>query len=202
MTKSTVPSIWRTSKNYAFTKQFEISIEDHLAVRYARSEPLPFGRFAGFLTLCTLFAGFIIAFGWWTSGDRLIAVLIVMGALAAGPALAWLLYGFFRAQFHGFWKGFLEAREAVNVPLEMTVDDKGVSILVRQQTWFCPWESLYSVEEDGERYYFWTSKTQAHVLPKRLFEPTEAEEFATALQTWWGQQPVSPPRLAGFKIQA
>ncbi|MBN7807087.1 hypothetical protein JZX86_17175 [Agrobacterium rosae] len=40
MTKSTVPSVWRTSTNVAFTKQFEISIEDHMAVRYARSEPL------------------------------------------------------------------------------------------------------------------------------------------------------------------
>lgn len=201
MAKSTVPSIWRTATNAAFTKQFEISIEDHMAVRYARSEPLPFGRFAGFVTLCTLFTGFIIAFGWWKSGDRLIAAAIVIGAFAAGPALAWLLYSFFRAQFRGFWQGFLEAREAFNVPLEMTVDYKGVSVLVRQQTWLCPWESLYSVEEDGERYYFWTSKTQAHVLPKRLFENTEAEEFGIALRKWWGQEPVTPPRLAGFKIQ-
>ncbi|WP_284776891.1 YcxB family protein [Agrobacterium sp. lyk4-40-TYG-31] len=201
MTKSTVPSIWRRSTRPSFKKQFELSVEDHMAVRYARTESLPFGRFAGFITLCTLFTGFIFAFDWWKSGNRLTAVAIVIGAIASGPALAWLLYGFFRAQFRGFWKGFLEAREAVNVPMEMTVDTNGVSILIRQQTWICPWESLYSVEEDAERYYFWTSKTQAHVLPKRIFDETEAQELDIALRKWWGTEPISPPRLAGVKFE-
>lgn len=85
--------------------------------------------------------------------------------------------------------------------MEMTVDTNGVSILIRQQTWICPWESLYSVEEDAERYYFWTSKTQAHVLPKRIFDETEVQELDIALRKWWGTEPISPPRLAGVKFE-
>ncbi|MBB3945116.1 hypothetical protein GGQ73_001049 [Rhizobium skierniewicense] len=199
MTKPTVPSIWRTPIDRYFKKHFELSLEDHLAVRYARKEPLPFGRFAAFLTLCTLFAGLTMAFNWWKSGERWLAVTIVAGAIAAGPALAWLLYGFFRDLFRGFWKGFLGSREAIDIPLEMTIDAGGVLVVIRQQSWFCPWQSLQSVEEDGERYYFWTSKTQTHVLPKRLFDDAEAVEFASALRKWWGQEPIFPPRRGASK---
>lgn len=200
MANSMIPSVWRTSSPSSFTKQFELSVEDHLAVRYARREPLPFGRFAGFVTICSLFVGLIIAHGWWKSGDTWTAVCIAAVSLIAGLLLAKLLYGFIRAQVWGFWIGFLNAREAINIPLEMTIDVKGVHILVRQQTWFCPWESLDTVEEDAERYYFWTSGTQTHILPKRLFQDEiEAENFAAALRTWWRQEPVSPPRRVGTK---
>ncbi|NTJ41555.1 YcxB family protein [Agrobacterium larrymoorei] len=201
MAKSTVPSIWQTPTTNVFTKQFEIGLGDHMAVRYARSEPLPFGRFAGFITLCTLSIGLFFAFDTWQREEHVLAAAIVVGAIAAGPALAWLVYGFFRAQFIGFWKGFLETREAIDVPMEMTVDAKGVFILIRQQTWLCPWNSLVSVEEDAERYYFWTSKFQAHILPKRVFENDEAEAFAKALRKWWGEDPVSPPRRLGVRTE-
>jgi hypothetical protein len=199
MTTSGVPSIWWTSTGPSFTKHFKLSVEDHIAVRYARKEPLPFGRFAAFLTLCTLFAGLIVAFGWWKSGERWLAVGIVAGAFVVGPALAWLVYGFFRDLFRGFWKGFLGSREAIDIPLDMTINAVGVSIIIRQQSWFCPWESLQSVEEDEERYYFWTSSTQTHVLPKRLLEDAESSEFASALRNWWGKEPISPPRRAGIQ---
>lgn len=197
MSGSGVPLIWRTSANPSFTKQFELSVEDHMAVRYARTEPLPFGRFAAFVTLCTLFAGLIIAFGWWKDGDRWLAAGIVAGAAAAGPALAWPLYGFFRQLFKGFWKGFLETRGAISTPFELTVDGRGLSILVRGQSWFCPWDSLGSVEEDADRFYFWTSTWQAHVLPKREFDQAELGEFGKALEGWLGHPPVSPPRRVG-----
>ncbi len=196
-----VPPIWQSGDGRRFVKSFELSVEDHLAGRYARTEALPFGRFAAFVTLCTAFAGLLLFYGPWKAGDRWLAAGIVAAAIAAGPLLAWLLYGFFRGLFRGFWKGFLGAREAIEVPLEVTADCNGLAVLVRQQTWMCPWDSLLAVEEDGGRYYFWTSKTQAHVLPKRLFEADERTAFDEALKDWLGHAPVSPPRLAGAQHQ-
>lgn len=201
MASSMIPSVWRTSSPSSFTKQFELTVEDHIAVRYARSEPLPFGRFAGFVTLCSVFTGLASAYGWWKSGDRWIAAGIVAAAIAAGLLAAKLLYRFVRSQVWGFWYGFLNSREAIDVPFEMTVDASGVHVLIRQQTWFCPWESLDTVEEDAERYYFWTSRTQAHILPKRVFDDeNETREFAAALRGWWLEETVSPPRRAGRKF--
>ncbi|MEF2070198.1 YcxB family protein [Consotaella aegiceratis] len=197
---SGVPKIWRTSAGPTFTKQFELSLDDHMAVRHGTKGPLPLGPFCALITLCTLGIGLAVAFGPWKKGNWWAVAGIMAGAAAAGPLLSWLLYRFFRGLIKGFWEGFLEVREAVNVPFEMTVDASGVSVLVRQQSWFCPWDSLQDVEEDGERYYFWLSNTTAHVLPKRLFDDDERAEFDSALRDWLGHAPVSPPRRVGSKI--
>jgi len=194
-----VPKIWRSDGVKRFVKSFELTVEDHMAVRYARTEPLPFGRFAAFVVLCAVFVSLIFAYDSWKGGNRPLAIGIVAGSVVAGLIAAKLLYGFFRELFKGFWRGFLESREAINVPMEVTVDAGGLSVLVRQQTWFCPWDSLASVEEDEGRYYFWTSNMQTHVLPKHLFDEAERAEFDAALREWWGHAPVSPPRKAGVE---
>lgn len=194
-----VPPIWRQKDEQRFAKAFELSVEDHLAGRYGRGEALSFWPVAGFLTLCTAFVGLFLAFGWWQAGDKLWAVAIVAVSIAAGLLLARLAFGSLQSFFTGFWKGFLQKREMIGVPLEMTLDASGISILVRGETWIVPWDSLVTAEEDEERYYFWTSNVQGHVLPKSVFEADEREAFDRALEGWLGQKPVSPPRLAGRK---
>lgn len=200
MTGTKIPNIWRQPLQKRYEKNFSLTVEDHLAVRYARNEALPFGRFAGFVTLCAMSIGLFLAHSWWRTSEYLFAALVVSASALAGFLLSWLTYRFFKGFFGGFWKGFLEKREAINVPLSAVVDQNGIEFTVRKQVWFSPWDAIESIEEDEERFYFWVSKFYAHIMPKRVFDHSEAEEFALDVSEWSRRKIISPPQRAGTSV--
>jgi hypothetical protein len=150
--------------------------------------------------MCTVgfFVGLIYGFDWYRLGEIGPFILSIVIWTGTGLVAGWASYGFFVAFAKGVWRGYLEKREAVGIPVATTADKQGLTVKVRGQTWTSPWNSLLAVEEDDRLFYFWTSKYQAHVWPKRVFaSPDEQAAFRRSLEEWTGGLPVSPPRLAG-----
>ncbi|MCR4269252.1 YcxB family protein [Nitratireductor sp. ZSWI3] len=175
-----------------------LDVDDHVVGRYGRTAPLQRLPFLCATSLVGLFIGLIYGFDWYQRGE--IGPLVLSIAVSAGIGLVagWASYGFFSAFAQGLWRGYLEKREAVGVPVAATADAQGLTVRLRGQTWVSPWDSLLAVEEDDRLFYFWTSKYQAHVWPKRAFDsPEEQAAFRSSLEEWTGSAPASPPLLAG-----
>lgn len=197
MSGSGVPRIWQTKDDVRFAKEFELDVEDHLQTKYARIVPLRRLPFICAVGVIAVFAGLIYAYEWYRSGDTVTFLLVSVAFLAGGLLLGWFSYAFAASVISGFWRGFLEKRGTIGVPISAEADRRGVAMVMKGHRWTADWESFHAIEEDDRLFYFWISNYYAQVWPKRTFSDEEVVEFRTRIEEWTGSAPVFPPRIAG-----
>lgn len=197
LSRTSVPRIWPASDAPAFRKTFELTLDDHLAVAYSTRQLLPTGIFVGAMSLIALFVALIVNFGLWREGQRVLFALYTAATVAFCAVLAAVLVRPARRLLRATFRRRLVKLGSIGAPIEATVDGHGLAYTVRGQTVSCPWDSLRAIEEEDGTFYFWLSKTVAHVWPARIFASgEERDRFRQSLQSWSGRPVASPPLLA------
>ena len=197
MANSSVPRIWRTTEEVSYSGEFTLEVDDFLQVRYARIVPVPKLPFICAFAVLGLFVGMIYAHEWYREEEVGRFALAMLVSLAAGLLAGWASYGFAAGFARGFWRGFAEKREQIGTKIEAEADARGLTWVSRGQNTSAPWDSFHAIEEDDRLFYFWISRYQAMIWPKRAFAEDEADAFRKSLGAWTGKPPVSPPQLAG-----
>lgn len=197
MAGSFVPKIWGSSDETGFTRTFDLTVDDHLAIQYASRQLLPFWPTVAAMALLLLFAASILNYGLWRDGRIGEFVLIVGAVVIFGSLIAALAVKPFRSLLRHLHRRKLAKVGAIGIPIQSTVGPDGVIYTANGQTVSCPWDSLYAIEEEEGTYYFWLSKLSTHPWPARIFSSNqERQDFADGVRKWSGRQIVSPPLLA------
>ena len=197
MTGSGVPRIWGTRTDVLYSKEFELDVDDHLQTKFARITPVRRAYYIVAMGFVGIFCGLVYSYDWYRAGEAGHFLLGVAVGLLLGLAAGWLSYGFAAGAVRGFWRGFLNEREAVGVKVLAEADPRGITMVLRGQTWHSDWHSFHAIEEDDRLFYFWLSRYHAQVWPKRSLTDDEVAAFRDSIAEWTGEPPVSPPRLAG-----
>lgn len=196
-----VPKIWASPDRPGFSKTFELELDDHLDIQHLTRQTLPLGPTVGAAGFIALFAGLMLNFNKWQTGNKAeftayVAIIVIAGMLVG----ALLLKPARRLLRHMYYKRLAKSG-AIGKPITSTVDKDGVTFTVSGQTITCPWDTLYALEEDAGTFYFWMSKTAAHAWPARLFASDEDwQAFRDSVQKWSGRQIASPALLARLGV--
>ncbi|WP_104827793.1 YcxB family protein [Rhizobium sp. NXC24] len=195
--RTSVPKIWPASREPGFHKVFELTLDDHLAIQHTTRQLLPLRPSVLAISFIALFVALITSYDSWRSGNVVRFALVVVATVALCALATVVLIKPARALLRAMYRRGLVKNGGAGVPVEAWVDQEGIRFTANGQTLSCPWPSLRAIEEENGTFYFWMSKTWAHVWPDRIFASAEERQhFRDYILKWSGRPIASPPVLA------
>lgn len=197
ISRTSVPKIWPASREPGFYKVFELTLDDHLAIQHTTRQLLPLWSSVIAVSVVALFVVLITSYDNWRNGDVVQFALQVVATVALCVLATVVLIKPARRLLRAMYRRRLVKNGGLGVRIESSVDQEGVRYTANGQTLSCPWPSLRAIEEEDGTFYFWMSKTWAHVWPGRIFASEEERQLFRDSISKWSDRPVtSPPVLA------